>query len=724
MSEKLGGCWMKKTSGFALLMILPIVLILFCSQCSKNAGSETAVVKYEVPSGSENWPSFRGVNGSGLTENQDLPLEWDAKSGKNIKWSYETPGLGLSSPIIWGNRVFITTAVDKVADDTSLKVGLYGDVTSVENENPHTWEVICLDRDTGKEIWKKEAFTGVPKVKRHPKSSHASSTAATDGKHVVAFFGSEGLYCYDFDGNLLWKRDFGVLDSSWYTMPEAQWEFGSSPVIHQGAVIIQVDVQKNSFIAALDIENGETIWKTDRDEIPTWGTPAIHEGNDRTQVVVNGYKHIGSYDFLTGEPIWWLKGGGDIPIPTPVFGFGNVYITSSHGRMRPIYAIKLDAVGDVTPAGENNLNQHISWFYQRMGAYIPTPIVYGDYLYVCRINGILLCYDARTGEEIYKQRVGSMQSAFTASPVASDGKLYLADEYGGVHIVQAGPEYKYIATNELHESCLSTPSISGKLLFVRTIGHLFAIGKGGKTEGIQTRVEKEEPEEKIDFSTVKTDGSIQDPQELLKIFAAKLRTIASVEYDTEVKGVESEEATFGSLTSRAKLWKFASGLPEYFHIEGSHEDAKKENISRFILGSDGNEYYYIDKDKNTIKKGVEISDAGPDFRKAQFMLVTEFVSDDPLSMEKSDAKTAINGIAKINGEPCYELSCAFPQYGNYEVVWFVSVKDFIPYGQTVKYTRKDGKRGGFAQTLSNIKIDRHSKPEVFEIKDLQKYQIL
>ena len=709
---------MTKKNGFSLLVILPIILILFCSYCAKNKETEPAV-KYDVPEGSENWPSFRGVNGAGLTENQALPLEWDIKSGKNIKWSYETSGLGLSSPIIWGNRVFITTAIDQVADDSSLKVGLYGDVVSVENENPHTWEVICLDRNTGKEIWKKEAFKGVPKIKRHPKSSHANSTAATDGKHVVAFFGSEGLYCYDFDGDLLWKRDFGVLDSSWYTMPEAQWEFASSPIIHQGKVIIQVDVQKDSFIAALNIENGETVWKTDRDEVPTWSTPAIHVGSDKTQVILNGYKHIGSYDFLTGEPIWWLKGGGDIPVPTPVFGFNNVYITSSHGRMRPIYAIKLDAEGDITPTDENDLNEHISWFYARKGAYMPTPLVYGDYFYVCRINGILLCYDAKTGEEIYKQRVGSMQGAFTASPVAADGKLYLADEYGDVHIVEAGPEYKHIATNKLHESCLASPSISGNLLFVRTLGHLFAIGKGGKTKGIQARVEKEVPIEKIDFSSVKTDGSIKDPQELIKIAVAKLRTVTSVEYDISVKGAEAGESTFGLLTSKAKLLGYASGIPEYFHIEGSHEETENENISAFISGSDGNEYYYIDKDKNTIKKGVEFSDAGTEFQKAQFILVTEFVSDDPLSMEKAEAKMAINGIEEINGEDCYELFCGFPQYGNYEITWFVSVRDFLPRARTITYSTKDGKRGGYIQTLSNIVINQHSKPDIFKIIDLE-----
>jgi hypothetical protein len=392
--------------------------------------------------------------------------------------------------------------------------------------------------------------------------------------------------------------------------------------------------------------------------------------------------------------------------------------------MRPIYAIKLDAEGDVTPTDAKELNEHVAWFYPRMGAYIPTPLIYGNYFYVCRINGILLCYDAKSGEEIYKQRAGSMNGAFTASPVAADGKLYLVDEYGDVHVIKAGPEYELLKTNSLHESCLASPAISGKLLFVRTIGHLFAIGKGGKTEGIETRVEKEKPEEMVDFSSVKTDGSIDDPQELLKIFAAKLRTIDAVAYDTQVRGAESEVETFGTLKSNAKLWKYASGLPEYFQAEGSHQMTEKEGPHAFIIGSDGKEYYAVDKDKNTIKKGVEYSDAGADFQKAQFILVTEFVSDDPLSMEKSDAKLTINGREEINGEDCYELSCAFPQYGNYEIIWYVSIEDFLPLGRTIEYTKQDGKRGGFVQTLSNIKVNEHADADIYKIEDVEKYQIL
>jgi hypothetical protein len=300
----------------------------------------------------------------------------------------------------------------------------------------------------------------------------------------------------------------------------------------------------------------------------------------------------------------------------------------------------------------------------------------------------------------------------------------LADEYGDIHIVKAGPEYEHKATNKLHESCLASPAISGNLLLVRTIGHLFAIGKGGETKGIQTRVEKEEPEEKIDFSAVKMDGSIQNPQELIKLVSAKLQTISSVEYDISVKGAEAEESTFGVLYAKAKLLGYASGIPEYFHIEGSHKEAEKESSSSFIGGSDGNEYYYVDKDNNTIKKGVEYSDAGADFRKLSFGLVTDFVSDDPLSTEKTAEKMGIDGIKEINGEDCYELHFAFPQYGNYEIIWYFSVKNFLPQARTIKYTMRDGKRGGYMQTITNIKINKHSKPNIFKIKDIKKYQIL
>jgi hypothetical protein len=348
---------------------------------------------------------------------------------------------------------------------------------------------------------------------------------------------------------------------------------------------------------------------------------------------------------------------------------------------------------------------------------MPTPILYGDYLYICRNNGILLCYDARTGEEVYKNRVGSMRSAFSASPIAADGKLYFTDEYGGIHIIKAGSEFEHLNTNELNESCLATPSISGNLLFVRTLGHLFAIGEGGKTEGIQTRVEEEEPAEKIDFSKVKTDGSINDAKELMKIAAAKWLTITSVEYDISVKGAETEETSFGLFTAKAQLYGTANyGLPEYFRIEGEYKMPEKDTRS-FVGGSDGQEFYYKDKVKDSLKKGIEFADLGAHFQNLFNGIVMDLVSNEPFSLEQDAAKKEIKEVKDVNGVPCYELYFAFPQYRNYEIIWYISVETFIPQARTIKYTMRDGKRGGSVQTLSNITINRHSDPSIYKIEE-------
>ena len=223
------------------------------------------------------------------------------------------PGLGHSSVVVWGEKIFLTTAVSGVTDP-ELKVGLYGDIKPVNDDTVHRFQVIALDRESGDIVWTRTAHEGVPKIKRHPKSTHANSTPATDGRRVVAFFGSEGLYCYDLDGSLQWKKDFGVLDSGFFRVKSAQWGFASSPLIHDGKVIIQADVQQGSFLTVLDLEDGHEIWRTTRDDVPTWSTPAIlHPPSGSAQIVVNGFRHIGGYDFATGSEVWRMAGGGDIP---------------------------------------------------------------------------------------------------------------------------------------------------------------------------------------------------------------------------------------------------------------------------------------------------------------------------------------------------------------------------------------------------------------------------
>jgi len=332
------------------------------------------------------WPQFRGPAASGIGKGAP-PTEWNVESGKNILWKTTIPGLGHSSPVIWGDRLFVTSGVP-ASGESSLKVGLYGDIKPVKDEPAQSFNVYCLDRATGKILWERVAVAGQPKILRHPKSTHANPTPATDGKHLVVFFGSEGLYTYDLYGKLLWKKDFGVLDAGFYMVPGAQWGFASSPVIYDNMVIIQADVQKGSFLGAFDIESGKELWRTPRNDVPTFGTPAVApytaDGANSRQVVVNGWKHIGGYDLKTGKEPWSLKGGGDIPVPTPVYSDGLVVITNAHGKGRPIYAIHTDAAGDITDS-----KSAIAWSQDRAGNYMQTPLLDGGLAYFCLDSGVL-----------------------------------------------------------------------------------------------------------------------------------------------------------------------------------------------------------------------------------------------------------------------------------------------------------------------------------------------
>lgn len=420
-----------------------------------------------------NWPSFRGQYAKGIAGDYSTPVSWDIDTSKNIKWKTPIPGLAHSSPVIWEDRVIVTTAVGEKGDP-ELKVGLYGNVESAEDGAVHQWKVYCLDKKTGRILWEKTAHKGIPKVKRHPKATHANSTPATDGKHVVAFFGSEGLYCYDMNGKLMWKKDFGLLDSAFFQVPSAQWGFASSPVIHEGIVVVQCDALNTAFLAALDIKSGNERWRTVRDDVPTWSTPTIHVGDKTTQIIVNGFKHIGGYDFYTGKELWKISGGGDIPVPTPVVAHGLVFINSAHGRLSPIYAIKLDSEGDISLTEEKTSNECVVWSVRRGGAYMQTPLIYGDFLYNLQWNGSLSCFRAQTGELIYRKQLRNM-TGFSASGVASDGKLYFSSEEGDVFVVKAGPDFEILATNSMKDECMATPAISEGTLYFRTHHYLVAV---------------------------------------------------------------------------------------------------------------------------------------------------------------------------------------------------------------------------------------------------------
>ncbi len=418
----------------------------------------------------ENWPSFRGHHATGIAKGHETVTEWNIEDGTNILWKQPIPGLGHSSPVIWGDKIFLTTAVTE--EDPYLKVGLYGASPEHIENYDHEFKVYCLDRNTGEMIWEQLCHRGVPKVKRHIKASHANSTPATDGTRLITFFGSEGLYCHDLEGKLLWKKDLGVFDSGPFNAKDLQWSFASSPILHDGKIFLQCDARNQAFLLALDASTGKEIWKTARNDVPTWSTPTIvTEG--QPQILVNGFKHIGGYDIKTGKELWMITGGGDVPVPTPVFAHGMAFITNAHGSMAPMYAVKLGASGTISTDGDSD---DLAWLDRRSGAYMQTPLVYGDLLFSCSDGGILKCYEARTGERLYRKRLGRGKSGFSASPVAADGKLYFTSEVGETYVIPADPEWDILARNELDEVCMATPAISSGILYFRTQGHLIAVG--------------------------------------------------------------------------------------------------------------------------------------------------------------------------------------------------------------------------------------------------------
>ncbi len=421
-------------------------------------------------SAAQDWPSFRGPAASGVADHQNLPAAWDVAHHTHIRWTVPIPGLAHSSPIVWHDLVFVTTAISS-RPDASFKRGLYGEGDASDDVTPQQWRLLCLDRKTGEILWDRLAYEGSPKEKRHMKATYANATPATDGKVVVAFFGSQGLYAFDMAGTPLWKRDLGKLNVGAYDLPEYEWGTASSPILYGGSVIVQCDQQKGSFLEAFDRDTGRTIWKADRDELPSWGTPAVYQGGARTELITNGSNFVRGYDPATGKELWRLGGSSKITAPTPVSAGGLIVVASGRRPEAPIFAIRAGAAGDITG------NPHwVAWQKQQRGPYMPTPLIYKTYLYVLGNAGVFDCYNLETGAEVYRERIPHQGSGFSGSPVASDGKIYLPSEDGDIFVVKAGPRFELIGKNEMGEPLMATPAIAGGLLLVRTQHHLWAIG--------------------------------------------------------------------------------------------------------------------------------------------------------------------------------------------------------------------------------------------------------
>jgi outer membrane protein assembly factor BamB len=338
--------------------------------------------------------------------------------------------------------------------------------------------IYALDKRSGKVLWERVAHEGEPVEKRHIKSTYANSTPATDGRIVVAWFGSQGVHAYDVKGRFLWKVDLGRLDLGAYDIPTFEWGSASSPIIWNGLVILQCDTQTDSFLLALDAATGKTAWKTDRDELPSWGTPTVATTPAGPELVANASNYIRGYDPRNGKELWRLGRSSKITAPTPIFADGVFVVASGRGPERPIFVVRPSSRGDLTlPEGKTN-SEAVLWSRTGRGSYMPTPLIYNGILYVLANNGLFDAYNLQTGEEIYRQRLPLIGSGFSASPVAADGKIYLSNEDGEVLVVAAGPKFSHLGTNSMGELLMATPALSEGVMYVRSAGTMFAIGRG------------------------------------------------------------------------------------------------------------------------------------------------------------------------------------------------------------------------------------------------------
>lgn len=419
----------------------------------------------------DHWPSFRGSFARGVADDQALPVSWDVESGRNVRWRTEIPGMSHSSPIVWGDRVFLVTAVSE--DQPQLVLGDEGGISLADEPAPHSWRLYALDAASGEVLWSREAFAGEPRAARHVKASQANSTPATDGESVAAIFGSQGLVVYDFDGQERWRRDLGVLDPGLFGDAGSQWGYASSPVIWRDRVIVQVDRHADSYLAAYDLESGKELWRVARDEKPVWSTPTIHQGPDRTELIVVGGDYDRAYDPATGTELWRFSRDFEVKTPTP-FVAGDLVILAGGYRGQPLWALRTGATGDLSPPEEGAASEHVAWQSDKGGPYTSTPVAYGDQLYFVRDIGVLTSLALDSGERVYQERLAS---TFSASALASDGKLYLTGEDGTVYVVKAGPEFELLGRNEMGEPCMATPAIAAGTLYVRTRDALYAIAE-------------------------------------------------------------------------------------------------------------------------------------------------------------------------------------------------------------------------------------------------------
>ncbi|MEE2778096.1 MAG: PQQ-binding-like beta-propeller repeat protein [Acidobacteriota bacterium] len=438
--------------------------------CTMLLGGALLVPALAVAAAND-WPQFRGPTSNAVADNPNLPETWSET--ENVEWVTEIPGLGWSSPIVWGKRVFLTTAVAS-GDFEKPKPGLYAPNGRPEPpQYSHDWRVYSLNLETGEIEWQKSVNTGIPAFPRHQKHTYASETPATDGERVYARFGDLGLFTFDMDGNEVWRREIP------FKKTMSDWGSASSPIVYKDMVLILYDNEEDSWLAALDTRNGKELWRTARDEVSSWATPYVWENDERTEIVTSGRKRIRSYD-LDGKLLWEMDGKMSwAAIATPFSAHGLVYVSSGYFQdsHKPVYAIRPGASGDITLTEGVVRSDHVAWYQPRAGNYNTSPLIYGDIYYSLLDRGFFEAYDARSGEPVYgRQRIAPRGGAsFTSSPWAYNSKIFALSEQGDTFVIEAGKEFSVVGINSLDEMAMASPAIAGDRLLIRTRTKLYSI---------------------------------------------------------------------------------------------------------------------------------------------------------------------------------------------------------------------------------------------------------
>ena len=415
------------------------------------------------------WPQFRGPHSAGVAaDDPRLPERWSTT--ENVRWKAAIPGTGWSSPVVWGDHVFVTTAVTDTPPPARARVYNAGEVA--KSSPRQRWMVVDLDLKSGKVRWQREAASAVPVQPNHLKNSFASETPVTDGQRVYAYFNHAGLFAFDFKGRLVWSRPMQA------PRIRSGWGAAASPVLHDGRLYVVNDNEDASYLLALDAKTGKELWKVDREPGSSWVTPFVWVNDRRTEIVTIGWKKVRAYD-VRGALLWELSGISTLSIPTPVAANGLLYLSSGFrvDPLKPVYAVKPGASGDISLKPNETANAFVAWSNSTLASYNPSALVYRGTYYTLYDTAFLAANDAATGAEIYpKQRVSADSTGFTASPWAYNGRVFALSEDGDTFVIDAGPTFKVVGRNALDEMTLATPAIADGSLIIRTAGHLYRIG--------------------------------------------------------------------------------------------------------------------------------------------------------------------------------------------------------------------------------------------------------